>query len=68
MTMTIRDRINAIEAKNEGIAEGISMGITEGISRVAAEMIKGNMPYESIAKFTKLSLEEIYKIRDSLTG
>lgn len=70
MTMTIRDRINADKARNEGFIigrdEGIIIGRDEGILQVAAEMLKSNTPIDYIMKVTKLSLDEVTKLRSEL--
>ena len=72
----IRDEADAIEyktkqAKEEGIKEGvekgieqgISQGIKQGIEQTAKEMLKNNFTIEQIQTITKLTKEEIKKIK-----
>ena len=68
----IRDEADAIEyktkqAKEEGIKEGvekgIKQGIEQGIEQTAKEMLKNNFTIEQIQVITKLTKEEIEKLR-----
>lgn len=62
------------EGRAEGRAEGIAEGRAEGIEigekkahiETALEMLKNNIPIELIVKVSKLSIEEIEKLKDSL--
>ena len=58
------DNKNVLDyAVKEGIEKGIEKGIAEGEHKkaiaIAQEMKKENIPVIQIAKFTKLSVEEI---------
>ncbi|EEK69943.1 hypothetical protein bcere0007_56210 [Bacillus mycoides] len=50
-------------ARNEGKKEGIQEGIQEGVQQGKIQMIKGmhelGVPIETIAKASKLSIEEV---------
>ena len=64
----IRDEADAIEyktkhAKEEGIKEGLEQGISQGLEQTAKEMLKNNFTIEQIQKITKLTKEEIEKLR-----
>ena len=68
----IRDEADAIEyktkqAKGEGIKEGleqgISQGIEQGIEQTAKEMLKNNFTIEQIETITKLTKEEIERLK-----
>ena len=68
----IRDEADAIEyktkqAKEEGIKEGleqgISQGIEQGIEQTAKEMLKNNFTIEQIETITKLTKEEIERLK-----
>ena len=68
----IRDEADAIEyktkqAKEEGIREGleqgISQGIEQGIEQTAKEMLKNNFTIEQIETITKLTKEEIERLK-----
>ena len=50
------------EAKREGIKEGIKEGRYEEAVQIAGELKKEGMPVALIARFTKLSEEEIEKL------
>ena len=71
----IRDEADAIEyktkqAKEEGIKEGleqgISQGIEQGIEQTAKEMLKNNFTIEQIETITKLTKEEIERLKKEL--
>ena len=71
----IRDEADAIEyktkqAKEEGIKEGfeqgISQGIEQGLEQTAKEMLKNNFTIEQIQKITKLTKEEIERLKKEL--
>ncbi len=49
-------------ARNEGKKEGIQKGKEEGKLQLIRGMHKNGMKIEDIAKFTKLSIEEIREI------
>ncbi|OPD56234.1 hypothetical protein BK742_08990 [Bacillus thuringiensis serovar pingluonsis] len=53
-------------ARNEGLKEGLQKGKEEGIEEGKMQLIRGmyknGMAIEDIAKFTKLSVEEIQNI------
>lgn len=48
-----------------GMAGAREAGIKEGIKEIAKEMLKYNMPIETICQITKLSKEEIEEIRNN---
>ena len=75
----IRDEADAIEyktkqAKEEGIKEGleqgieqgISQGIEQGIEQTAKEMLKNNFTIEQIEIITKLTKEEIERLKNEI--
>ena len=71
----IRDEADAIEyktkqAKEEGIKEGLEQGIEQGIERgieqTAKEMLKNNFTIEQIETITKLTKEEIERLKKEL--
>jgi predicted transposase/invertase (TIGR01784 family) len=49
-------------AKKEGIEEGKLEGKLEEAIAIAIEMKKDGIPFTRIAKFTKLSIEQIEKL------
>ena len=72
----IRDEADAIEyktkqAKEEGIKEGLEQGISQGIEQgakrrseeIVKEMLKNNFTVEQIQKITKLTKEEIERLK-----
>ena len=75
----IRDEADAIEyktkqAKEEGIKEGLEQGISQGIERgieqgleqTAKEMLKNNFTIEQIETITKLTKEEIERLKNEI--
>ena len=56
-----------IEGRNKGIIEGRNKGIiegrAEGILQIIKEMLKNGMKEKEIIKYTKISKEEIEKIK-----
>ena len=56
-----------LERDKEKIEEGIEQGIEQGEKKkaleIAVEMLKDNEPIEKIIKYSKLSREEILKIK-----
>ena len=63
MTLLERDREKLEEGREEGRAEGREEGFEEKAIEVATEMLKDKEPIEKIMKYTKLSKEEILKIK-----
>ena len=59
MTLLERDR----EKIEEGIEKGIEKGEKKKALEIAVEMLKDNEPIEKIIKYSKLSREEIEKIK-----
>ncbi len=59
MTLLERDR----EKIEEGIEKGIEKGEKKKALEIALEMLKDNEPIEKIIKYSKLSKEEILKIK-----
>lgn len=51
------------EGKEEGIEKGIEKGEKKKALEIAVEMLKDNEPIEKIIKYSKLSKEEILKIK-----
>jgi predicted transposase/invertase (TIGR01784 family) len=67
----IRDEADAIEyktkqAKEEGIKEGFERGIEQGLEQTAKEMLKNNFTIEQIETITKLTKEEIERLKKEL--
>ncbi len=63
----ILDEISAIDyATKKGLAQGIEQGIKEGTQGIAKEMIKKNMDINLIMELTKLTKEEIEKIKKDI--
>lgn len=71
----ILDEISAIDyATKKGLAQGIEQGIKqgkeqgikEGTQNIAKEMIKNNMDINLIMELTKLTKEEIEKIKEDI--
>ena len=52
-----------IEGRNKGIIEGRAEGRNEGILQIIKEMLKNGMKEKEIIKYTKISKEEIEKIK-----
>jgi len=50
----------------EGIKEGIEQGIQETKKQVVINMLKDNLDIVLISKYTNLSIEEIYEIKETL--
>ena len=51
---------------NEGISKGISKGIIEANEKTAKEMLRENLDISLIEKITKLSKNEILKLKETL--
>ena len=51
------------EGRIEGRAEGIEEGSKQKAYEIAKNMLEENISIEAIAKFTKLNIEEIEKLR-----
>ena len=51
------------EVRIEGRAEGIEEGSKQKAYEIAKNMLEENISIEAIAKFTKLNIEEIEKLR-----
>ena len=67
----IRDEADAIEyktkqAKEEGIKEGLEQGISQGLEQTAKEMLKNNFTIEQIQTITKLTKEEIERLKGEI--
>ena len=61
---TARDTYNQLEyAKKKGREEGREEGIEKRSREIAANMLRKNVPIESICEFTGLSAEEIAKLQ-----
>jgi hypothetical protein len=52
-----------LERDREKIEEGIEQGEKKKVLEIAVEMLKDNEPIEKIIKYSKLSREEILKIK-----
>lgn len=68
----IRDEISAIDyATKKGLQQGIDKGRKEGINiakvEIIKEMLKNDINIEQIKKITKLTTEEIKKIKEDIT-
>lgn len=55
------------EGKEEGIEEGIGKGIEKGKQEIILNMYKANMPVETIAQLTKISINKVIGIIESAT-
>lgn len=67
--MAIHDEISRIvDAKEEGLEEGLKKGREEGLRQskleIAKSMLDANMPTEQISKLTGLSTDEIEKLKN----
>ncbi len=51
------------EGKEQGIQQGIQQGRAEGIKEVAKEMLKNGINIEQISRITKISIEEIERLK-----
>lgn len=64
----IVDEDNRRIATEQGLKEGLQKGLQEGLgkakSEIALQMKKDGMPYEMIAKYTGLSLDNIDSLVD----
>ena len=60
------DEIRKLHYKEEGREEGRGEGIEEGIEKVVIEMLLDGESIEKIKKYSKLSEEEIIKLKDKL--
>ena len=57
-------KIRALDiGKEEGIKEGIREGHKQEQMKIAKEMLKENMDVKTIAKITKLSIEQIEDLK-----
>ncbi len=54
------------EARDEGITEGITKGIAEEKDNIAINLLKMNMPINTIEKATGLSEKELKKLSEKL--
>jgi len=59
-------RYSYASGKVDGRAEGIAEGEKIGIMKTATEMLKEGMSVELVAKISKLSVEEVGKLKESL--
>ncbi|AEV92252.1 hypothetical protein Rsl_757 [Rickettsia slovaca 13-B] len=64
MLATQTEELNQKSKYNEGKAEGIEIGETRRNTEIAKEMLADNKPIEKIIKYTKLSKEEIEKLKE----
>ena len=53
---------NLLTVEARGEARGLAQGKAQGISEVALSMKREGMPLETIARLTKLSVQEIEKL------
>ena len=62
--MRIQDEKKAREeGRQEGIKQGIAQGIEQNKIQTAKNMLKENMPFETISRFTGLSLKQIEELK-----
>ena len=54
------------EGYNSGYDNGIEQGIEQEKIEIAKDMLKENIPVEQISKITKLTLEEIKKLKEEM--
>ena len=63
----IRDEADAIEYKTkQAKEEGIKEGLEQGIEQTAKEMLKNNFTIEQIETITKLTKEEIERLKNEI--
>lgn len=63
----LRDLLSNLEGERRlGREEGRAEGERKGINRVAIELLKDGMEIEQVAKYVKLSLEEVKQLKKSL--
>ena len=55
-----------LEAREEGLAEGRAEGLAEGRAEIINNMLKMEMPLDTIAKCVGLSVDEVLKIQEQL--
>ncbi len=73
MTLLERDRLKYEEGMEQGIEKGIEKGIEQGIEQgielertlLVLNMLAANVSVEDIARLTKLSIEEITRIKEA---
>ena len=50
----------------QGEAKGLQKGLQQGVENVAMELLRNNLSLEDVAKFTKLSLEQVQALQGRL--
>ena len=65
MTLLERDRQKFEEGIEQGIEQGIEKGIELERKLLVCNMLAANVSIEDIARFTKLSIEEIKRIKEA---
>jgi predicted transposase/invertase (TIGR01784 family) len=50
------------EAMQKGMQQGIEQGLEKGLEKTALEMLRDKVDMNSIAKYTKLSLEKLNEL------
>ena len=51
----------------EGKAEGLAEGLAEAANQIALNMIRSNIPMDSIVQFTGLTLKQVQKLQKAFT-
>jgi predicted transposase/invertase (TIGR01784 family) len=67
----LRDSYNILEfakkeARREGLQEGREEGRAEGVKEMAVEMLKKGMDIELVSEISKLSIDDVRKLRRQL--
>ncbi|MCC8399686.1 MAG: hypothetical protein LN563_03850, partial [Rickettsia endosymbiont of Platyusa sonomae] len=63
---SLKQRDYIVSAEQKGREEGIEKGIKEKAIVTAKEMLIDNEPMERIVKYTKLTIEEIEKLKEEM--
>ena len=61
------EKIGIAKGEKIGIAKGEKIGIAKALLETAKNMILGNVPFDKIAEFTKLPIEEIKSLSAQMT-
>ena len=59
--------LHLMQIEEEARKEGEKIGIAKALLETAKNMIIGNMPFDKIAEFTKLPIEEIKSLSAQMT-
>ncbi|MHC0064888.1 hypothetical protein ACWATR_18645 [Nostoc sp. UIC 10890] len=62
----MRESVIYQEIEAEAKAKGRAEGLQEGIRRVAANLLKSQIPLEEVAKLTGLSIEDVQLLQTEI--